>query len=83
MDALIGANFCVHLANTAAIQQYSSLKYADDNSDAQWLAEMLRLNILPEGYIYPKEERAVRDLMRKRMSLVQQSTVNLLSIQGI
>jgi transposase len=44
---------------------------------------MLRLNILPEGYIYPKEERAVRDLMRKRMSLAQQSTANLLSIQGI
>jgi transposase len=83
VDALIGAKFCVHLANTAAIQQYSGLKYADDNSDAQWLAEMLRLNILPEGYIYPEEERAVRDLMRKRMSLVQQSTANLLSIQGI
>jgi transposase len=83
VDALIGVKFCVHLANTAAIQQYSGLKYADDNSDAQWLAEMLRLNILPEGYIYPKEERAVRDLMRKRMSLVQQSTANLLSIQGI
>ena len=83
VDALIGTKFCVHLANTAAIQQYSGLKYADDNSDAQWLAEMLRLNILPEGYIYPKEERAVRDLMRKRMSLLQQSTANLLSIQGI
>ena len=25
--------FTVHLANTAAIQQYSGLKYADDNSD--------------------------------------------------
>ncbi len=42
---------------------------------------MLSLNILPEGYIYPKEERVVRDLMRKRMQLVQQATKNLLSIQ--
>jgi len=77
------AGFQVHLANTTAIQQYSGLKYADDNSDADWLAEMLRLGILPEGYIYPKEERTIRDLMRKRMQLVQQSTKNLLSIQGI
>ena len=85
VDGLLEANFQVHLANTAAIQQYSGLKYADDSSDADWLAEMLRLGVLPEGYIYPKDERAVRDLMRKRMQLVQhqQSTQNLLSIQGL
>lgn len=83
VDALMGAGFRVHLANTTAIQQYSGLKYADDNSDADWLAEMLRLGILPEGYIYPKQLRTVRDLMRKRMQLVQQCTSNLLSIQGL
>ena len=82
VDALIDNDYCVHLANTTAIQQYSGLKHADDNSDASWLAEMLRLNILPTGYIYPKQERTLRDLMRKRMQLVQQSTKNLLSIQG-
>jgi transposase len=30
------------------------LKYGDDKTDADWLAEMLRLGVLPEGYIYPK-----------------------------
>jgi len=44
---------------------------------------MLRLGILPEGYIYPKEERMVRDLLRKRLQLVQQKTQNMLSIQGL
>jgi transposase len=44
----------VHLANTTAIQQYSGLKYADDNNDADGLAEMLRLGVLPEGYIFRK-----------------------------
>jgi len=44
---------------------------------------MLRLSILPTGYIYPKEQRMVRDLMRKRMQLVQQKTKNTLSIQGL
>ncbi len=44
---------------------------------------MLRLDILPEGYIYPKEERMTRDLLRKRLQLVQHQTAHLLSIQGL
>jgi len=44
----------VHLANTAAILQYRGLKYSDDDSDAAWLAKLLRLGLLPEGYIHPK-----------------------------
>lgn len=83
VDGLMDAGYKVHLANTAAIQQYTGIKYTDDNSDAAWLAEMLRLKILPEGYIYPREQRTSRDLMRKRMQLVQQKTSNLLSIQGL
>ena len=51
----------VHLANTAAIQQYEGLKYTDDHSDARWLAHILRLGVLPQGYIYPKPERGVRE----------------------
>jgi transposase len=71
VDALMDAGYRVHLANTAAIVQYSGLKYSDDDSDARWLAKLLRLGLLPEGYIYPKEDRAVRDLLRRRMRLVQ------------
>ena len=65
------------------MQQYNGLKYTDDDSDARWLAHLLRLGILPEGYIYPKQERAVRDLLRKRGQLVHQRTANLLSIQSL
>ena len=57
-----------------AIRQYEGLKYTDDNSDAGWLAHILRLGVLPQGYIYPKEERAVRDLLRKRGQMVRQRT---------
>ena len=56
VDGLMEAGFKVHLANTAAIQQYSGVKYTDDNSDARWLADMLRLNILPEGYLSQRSE---------------------------
>ena len=83
VDGLMAAGYRVHLANTTAIEQYKGLKHTDDESDARWLAHLLRLGILPEGYIYPKEERAVRDLLRKRSQLVRQRTTNLLSIQNL
>jgi transposase len=83
VDGLMDADYRVHLANPAAIQQYSGLKYSDDHSDARWLAHLLRLGVLPEGYIYPKAERAVRDLLRKRAHLVRQHTANVLSVQNI
>lgn len=83
VDLLMAEGYQVHLANPAEIQKYSGLKYADDRHDAFWLAEMLRLNILPEGYIYPKEERPVRDLLRKRGHLVKLRTSLIISLQNI
>jgi len=83
VDGLMEAGYRVHLANPAAMQQYDGLKYTDDHSDARWLAHLLRLGVLPEGYIYPKAERAVRDLLRKRTHLVRQHTANVLSVQNI
>jgi transposase len=83
VDGLMEAGYRVHLANTTASEQYKGLKHTDDESDARWLAHLLRLGILPEGYIYPKAERAVRDLLRKRGQLVRQRTTNLLSIQNL
>jgi len=83
VDGLMEKGYRVHLANTAAIQQYNGLKYTDDHSDARWLAHLLRLGVLPEGYIYPKQERMVRDLLRKRGQLVHHRTANLLSIQSL
>jgi len=83
VDGLMEAGYHVHLVNTAAVQTYSGLKYTDDNHDARWLAHLLRLNILPTGYIYPKVDRAIRDLLRKRTQMVRMQTTNLLSIQNL
>ena len=77
-DALQKAGYSVYLANPSAIQQYSGLKYTDDRNDAVWLARMLRLGILATGYIYPKENRGGRELLRRRMVLVRQQTMCLL-----
>lgn len=83
VDGLMEQGYRVHLVNTAAVQTYSGLKYTDDNHDARWLAHMLRLNILPTGYIYPKADRAIRDLLRKRAQMVRLQTTNILSIQNL
>lgn len=82
VDGLMEAGYPVLLVNTSAVQQYSGLKYTDDKSDALWLAHLMRLNLLPTGYIYPKQERSVRDLLRRRMQLVQHRTTHILSLQN-
>jgi transposase len=83
VDGLMDNGYKVHLANPAAIQQYNGLKNIDDKRSALFLADLLRLGILPTGYIYPKEERPVRDLLRKRLQLVRQRTSHILSIKNI
>ena len=83
VDGLMDAGYKVHLANPSAIKQYEGLKHSDDVTDAFHLANLLRLGILPEGYIYPKEERPVRDLLRKRLQLVQQRTALILSFENL
>jgi len=83
VDGLTDAGYPVRLANTVAIRPYEGQKHRDDTSDARLLAKLLRLGELPEGYIYPRTQRAVRDLLRKRSQLVRQATMNLLSIQNL
>lgn len=83
VDMLMKEGYKTHLANPAEIQKYSGLKHADDKHDAFWLAEMLKLGILPEGYIYPREQRPVRDLLRKRGHLVKIRTSLIISLQNI
>ncbi|MFA7620019.1 MAG: transposase [Thiohalomonadaceae bacterium] len=57
--------------------------YSDDHHDARWLAHMERLGILPVGYIYPREQREIRDLLRRRSQLVQQRTAQILNLQTL
>jgi transposase len=83
VDGLMDEGFQVHLANPSAIKQYEGLKSVDDKRSALWLANLLRLGILPTGYIYPKEERPIRDLLRKRLHLVRHRTSHILSVKNI
>jgi transposase len=82
VDGLQEHGHRVYLANASAIKQYEGIKHTDDKWDSFWLAHMKHLNILPEGYIYPKEQRAVRDLLRRRLFFVRHRTSNILSLQS-
>src|SRR5450759_5771857 len=83
VDGLMAAGYAVHLANTSAIKKYEGLKYSGDAADAAYLAQLLRLGLLPEGYIYPREARAARDLGRKRLPLARCRTAQILAIENI
>ena len=83
VDGLMDAGFDVRLAHTGAIPQYAGLKHGNDQTDARHLAHLLRLGILPEGHIQPREQRAIRDLLRRRLLLVRQKTLHHLSLQSL
>jgi len=82
VDGLQDNGFDVQLVNTAAVKQYDGLKYSEDHREAFHLAHLMRLGILPTGYIYPQEQRAVRDLLRRRMSLVRTASSQIISVQS-
>jgi transposase len=83
VDGLSSSGYPMRLANPSAMKRYEGLKYSDDRHDARWIAEMLRLGILPTGYIYPREARPVRDLLRHRARLVRNRTARLLTLQNL
>jgi len=83
VDGLMEAGYPLQLVNTAAVKQYEGIKFTNDESDSFHLAHLMRLGILPTGYIYPKAQRAIRDLLRKRGFLVHHRTALTLSAQSL
>ncbi len=57
-------------------------KHSGDETDARYLAHLLRLGILPTGTILPAKHREVRDLARKRMQLVRSRTSHILAVEN-
>ena len=83
VDLLMVEGYQVHLANPSKVEQYWELKHGDDEHDAFGLAEILRMKILPEGFIYPKDQGPLRDLLGKRGHLVRLRTALIVSLQNI
>jgi transposase len=83
VDGLRGKGYGIDLANPAKIEQYNGLKHVEDRDDAYHLADLQRLNILPKAHVYDAQLRPVRDLLRRRMGLVNQRTALLLSFKSL
>jgi transposase len=83
VDGLEDHGYPVVLANPARMKQYDGLKHTDDVSDAFFLCELIRLGILPTSHLYNRQTRPVRDLLRRRMLLVQLRTSLILSFKSL
>lgn len=85
VDGLKEAGYDVRLAHTLGLYMITGAKVKTDRRDAFKLAKLLRMGEIPEAYIYPKEKRPLRDLLRRRAGLVQQraSCYSSLRIQFI
>ena len=74
VDVLEGAGAEVHLAHPLGVKAFSYRRVKNDERDCQDLADLLRLGRLPEAWIAPPPVRALREVTRYRIKLVQQRT---------
>ena len=83
VDGLQANKYPALLANPARMQENSGLKKADDKTDARFLAKQVAMGVLPQGYIYPREQRSLRDLLRRRLTLVHARTAEWLRLESL
>jgi transposase len=69
-DALAELGACVHLAHPLGVKGFAYRRVKNDERDAFDLADLLRMNRLPEAWIAPPQTRELRDLVRHRAKLV-------------
>ena len=71
VDGLLALGFDVCLAHTLGLSFITKAKIKTDRRDAFSLAKLLSAGLIPKAYIYPASTRPLRDLLRRRLSLVQ------------
>src|SRR5215469_16396606 len=70
-DVLAEAGAEVHLAHPLGIRAFIYRRVKNDEKDAADLADLLRLDRLPEAWIAPPQVRELRELTRYRIKLVR------------
>jgi transposase len=71
----------VRMAHTLALRAISSAKVKTDKRDAHTLARLLMADMIPTAYIYPEEQRPIRDLLRRRWRIVRQRAEHLRALR--
>src|SRR5262245_4914392 len=70
-DALAAAGAKVHLAHPLGVKAFTYRRVKNDEKDAADLADLLRMDRLPEAWIAPPEVRELRELTRYRIKGVR------------
>ena len=70
-DGCAEADIPFYLGHAAYMKAIAGNKQKNDPLDAETIAHLMRSNLFPQAYPYPKEMRAVRDLLRRRHRLVR------------
>jgi transposase len=70
VDVLHDAGAEVHLAHPLGVKGFAYRRVKNDVRDAADLADLLRMNRLPEAYVAPPAVRELRELVRHRAKLV-------------
>jgi transposase len=74
VDALQDAGCEVHLAHPLGIKMFTLRRVKNDERDAHDLADLLRMNRLPEAWIADRATRQLREVARYRRRLVGMKT---------
>ncbi|MET1081558.1 MAG: transposase, partial [Burkholderiales bacterium] len=70
VDVLQACGARVHLAHPLGVKGFRYRRVKNDVRDAGDLADLLRMNRLPEAWIAPPATRELRELVRYRAKLV-------------
>src|SRR3954462_722739 len=70
-DRLGAAGWWVQVAHARKVRDVAPLACKTDKVDARVLAELCRRDLVPELWVPPLEERALREQLRRRMHLVR------------
>jgi transposase len=78
---ILEGDFTVFLVNAAHAKQVPGRK--TDQSDARWLAKLMRHGLVQASFIPPVAQRDWRDLTRDRTTLVQERSREVNRVQGV
>jgi transposase len=83
VDGLQDAGIEICLAHTLGLRLITGAKVKTDPRDALKLAKLLRAGMIPEAYIYPSATRPVRDLVRRRIRVVNMRATDYMTLRRL
>lgn len=79
-DVLVPLGVDLRLAHAKGVKAITGAKVKTDAHDARTLAQLLRVNLLPEAHVISDELRPLRDVLRTRLGLVERRVATMNSV---